>query len=86
MRAEIRAGELLAEMKAREERHSGTAGTGDTNIGRSPGSQPATPVAPTFSDLGVTKTQSARWQKLAALPDLPGRQCAAGEEIPFYTK
>jgi len=60
MRAEIRAGELLAQMKSRGERDQGKAAKG---------SRVATPTAlPTLSDLGVNKTQSSRWQKLAAMP------------------
>jgi N6-adenosine-specific RNA methylase IME4 len=57
MRAERRAGELLAQTKARGERDPG---------GRGPkvGSQAATQL-PKLSDLGVSKTQSSRWQALA---------------------
>jgi N6-adenosine-specific RNA methylase IME4 len=58
LRAEIRAGELLAEMAQSGHRHSGR---GDQKSG----SQAATPK---LSDLGVTKSQSSRWQQMAALP------------------
>ena len=65
LRAEIRAGELLAEMKVRGERHKATGRLKGRN---SQGSHVATvEAAPKLSDLGVTKTQSSRWQKLAAL-------------------
>jgi len=53
MRAERRAGELLAEMKKRGERDAG---------GKGPrvGSHAATQRLPKLSDLGVSKTQSSR--------------------------
>jgi len=54
MRAERRAGELLTEMAKRGERV----------VRKNMKSQPATSK---LSDLGVTKTQSSRWQRLAAL-------------------
>lgn len=61
MRAERRAGELLIEMAARKERE--TKG-GD----RRSKSQLATLIAaPKLVDLGINKTQSSRWQRLAAL-------------------
>jgi hypothetical protein len=64
MRAERRAGELLLEIKERGERE--TKG-GD----RRSKLQPATLIAPPpkLSDLGINKTQSSRWQQLAALND-----------------
>jgi len=61
MRAERRAGELLAEMKERGERQSGH---GDQKSK----SRAATPIAK-LSDLGVTKSQSWRWQKLASISE-----------------
>lgn len=62
MRAEIRAGELLAEMKVCGER---VASKDMLKKGRGSSVQPREPK---LSDLGVTKTQSSRWQQLAALP------------------
>jgi N6-adenosine-specific RNA methylase IME4 len=58
MRAERRAGELLREM----EKYKGAV-PGKT--GRK--GKPLLDTTPKLSDLGVTKTQSSRWQKLAAL-------------------
>jgi N6-adenosine-specific RNA methylase IME4 len=60
MRAERRAGELLAEMKERGERRQSK----DT-LARGRNAQPRD--VPKLSDLGVSKTQSSRWQRLAAL-------------------
>jgi hypothetical protein len=57
MRAERTAGQLLAEMAEKGERDSGH---GD----RESGSQDVTPK---LADLGVSKMQSHRWQKLGGL-------------------
>jgi N6-adenosine-specific RNA methylase IME4 len=59
VRAEIRVGELLSEMEK--------AKRGPDKEGKPQRSQRATSDAATLADLGVTKTQSSRWQKLAAL-------------------
>jgi hypothetical protein len=61
MRAEIRAGELLAEMAERKERHDGS------NKQNLRGSHAGTPVTPKLADLGVSKSQSSRWQRLARM-------------------
>jgi phage N-6-adenine-methyltransferase len=57
MRAEDRTGQLLRQMAERKERRKG----GD------PKSQPATLAK--LQDIGVTKTQSSRWQAFSALPE-----------------
>ena len=61
MRAERRAGELLSEMAERGERQR----PGDNPQGRN--SRGSRPLAPKLADLGINKTQSSRWQALAAL-------------------
>jgi protein gp37 len=66
MRAERRAGELLRDMREHKERHDGRNVKGKTVQG----SPLVTPEkAPKLADFGVTKSQSSRWQKLAALDD-----------------
>jgi len=61
MRAQIRGGEILIEMAERGERAKSGEADGS---GR-------TPSVPRLTDLGVTKTESSRWQQLASLPYLP---------------
>ena len=64
VRAERRAGEMLAEMP----KHSG----GNPNLSRSTTGSP-----PTLEDLGVSRDQSSRWQKLAAIPEAKFEQAVA---------
>lgn len=62
IRAERRAGELLIEMKRRGERHNGR-GNNPPRLE----SQPTTST-PQLADLRITRDQSSKWQKLAAVP------------------
>jgi DNA N-6-adenine-methyltransferase (Dam) len=61
LRAERRTGEMLIELAERNERQK----PGDAS-GGGDGSR-AQPLPPKLSDLGISKTQSSRWQQLAAL-------------------
>jgi hypothetical protein len=64
LRAEHQAGQLLADMpKAVGARGSGS----NQHQVRSP--VVTAPESQTLAELGVTKTQSSKWQRLAALPD-----------------
>jgi phage N-6-adenine-methyltransferase len=89
LRAEIRAGQLLIEMAERKERHNGHGQSRE--VLRSRG---ATVSVTKLSDLGVSKTQSSRWQRLAALPaaereakieraKLKQQQALDGKHAPF---
>jgi phage N-6-adenine-methyltransferase len=59
LRAEIRAGEMLAEMNKNKGAVPGKTGRKG---------KPVLDTTPKLSDLGVSKTQSSKWQRLAALP------------------
>jgi N6-adenosine-specific RNA methylase IME4 len=59
LRAERRAGELLIEMAEKGERLKGAGG----------GKKAGSTSEPALADLGVTKIESHRWQKMAALDD-----------------
>lgn len=65
VRAERKAGQMLTEMPK-------ATGTKAQLAGRSSGGHIVVPpenVAKTLSEIGVTKNESSRWQKLAAVPD-----------------
>ncbi len=63
LRAERKAGEILAATPKNE----GRAGAGRPPLG-STEQEPPKDSTPTLADLGVTKKESSRYQKLAALP------------------
>ena len=60
LRAEIRAGEILIEMRE----HGGRETKGGDRKSKSHG----VTLIPKLADIGVSKMQSSRWQRLAALP------------------
>ena len=71
VRAERRAGQMLAEMPK--------AKGGNPNL---PTSNTMVPVEKTLSDIGITKNESSRWQKLAAVTDTQFEEAvAAAKEV-----
>lgn len=60
-RAERRAGELLRQMKANGERDNGKGNRNPILKSQA--------VTPKLTDLGITKSQSSEWQRLARLPE-----------------
>jgi N6-adenosine-specific RNA methylase IME4 len=75
MRAERRAGELLREM----EKNKGAV-AGKTGVK----ARPVLDATPKLSDLGINKTQSSRWQQLAALDDQTFETKVAGASKRAY--
>lgn len=74
VRAERKAGEMLASM----EKHPGAKGVGSNQ--HEVRSHDVT--APKLSDLGITKNESSRWQKLAAIPETQFEQAvSAAKEV-----
>lgn len=66
LRAERRAGELLAEMP----KQAGARGIGINQYTKTEVElQPVTPPTQTLTDLGISKAQSSRWQAIASLPE-----------------
>lgn len=66
VRAQRKAGEMLR--KAAERGQRATVATGVERGANRHSSQPATSV-PTLAEIGVTKSESSRYQQLAAMPD-----------------
>ncbi|MYF06691.1 MAG: hypothetical protein F4092_00580 [Rhodospirillaceae bacterium] len=75
LRAERKAGQLLKDMEK--------AARGPDANGQ--GSQRATAETPTLSDMGVSKDQSSRWQKLADVPEEQFEAALAAPEKPSTT-
>lgn len=75
LRAERRAGELLREMP--KNKGSKDQLRGDIPVGgRAP--RPPSDTAPKLSDIGITKDESSRWQKLAKMPEEQFEEKLAG--------
>lgn len=72
VRAERRAGEMLAAQKAAGLMNTGAKGVGPIAVDRDDRNAP-----PTLNDIGVSKDQSSRWQKLAAIPEDKFEQAVA---------
>jgi hypothetical protein len=65
--AEMRAGELLAEM----EKNKGARSQSHPKTGGSKKLPPVKDSTPKLTDLGISKSQSSRWQRLASLMASP---------------
>lgn len=77
VRAERRAGEMLAAQKAAGLMNTGAKGVGPIAVDRGDRNTP-----PTLNDIGISKDQSSRWQKLAAVPEDKFEQAvAAAKEV-----
>jgi hypothetical protein len=77
IRAERRAGELLSKMP----KNNGVVDRDKKGQTRSSGGRPRVSEPPTLADLGITKSQSSRWQKLATMKDEEFEQGVATGQI-----
>jgi hypothetical protein len=80
LRAERRAGQMLKESKESGDR----AGAGENQYTRNGSSSVLLP--PTLKEIGVSKTDSSRWQQLASIPETEfenaiGQAKIAGQEL-----
>lgn len=84
MRAERRAGELLREMP----KNKGTAATGGPGRGNKNAVKHDDHVLgpPKLSDIGITKDESSRWQKLAAMPEKQFEEKVTGMKTAMRAK
>ena len=80
VRAERRAGEMLCEMEMRKGGHEMKAPSRDQ--AEMLPSHDARAIPPKLSDLGITYSDSSRWQKLAAVPEAQFEEAvAAAKEV-----
>ena len=84
LRAERRAGQLLKEMeKASAGRPPKNRSSGTTDL--EVGSPDTTPPPRTLKDMGISKDQSSKWQKLADVPEEKFEEALADTSAPPST-
>ncbi len=88
VRAARRAGELLAQMNEKATGTRGKVQAGMKGYAESGDTRRASPVEPppTLKEMGITPKESARWQKIAAIPEERFEAIVRREKVPTETK